>query len=113
MLDRLVQTGEGVLRALGGDRLGVGEEGLVDAARVSHILSLRVGPVHLKNKSGLSIRTFVVMSKFGAGTYTFSDVIVAESVVLLDVALRLNPEVFYRLWRPPLCHVSVAVILAA
>ena len=47
LLDRLVQTGEGVLRALGGDRLGVGEEGLVDAAGVGHIFSLRVGPVHL------------------------------------------------------------------
>ena len=49
LLYRLVQTGEGVLRALGGDCLGVGEEGLMDAACVSDVLSLRVGPVHLKN----------------------------------------------------------------
>ena len=51
LLVRLLQAGEGALRALGGDRLGVGEERLVYAASVSDVFSLRVGPVHLKTHS--------------------------------------------------------------
>ena len=49
----MLQARKGTLCAVGGDRLGVGEEGLVNSAGVSDVLSLRVFPIHLKTKGCL------------------------------------------------------------